>query len=136
MGVVKQSIHPCYLLLQESGVIGENSRMVVQSPEREKRQMVLPGDSCSSQDTPTVQAPVLLSLPPSGLLEGLPLSPSFPESCVLTLEALGALSAQDGSFEHLAYPGDSFGSVVMGCRQKVNKSHVFVQTEVHTKGCM
>lgn len=71
---------------------GEESR------ERgEKRQMVLPGDSCSSQSTPTVQAPALFSLPPSGLLEGLSLSPSFPESCVLTLEALGALSAQDGS---------------------------------------
>lgn len=48
---------------------GEESR------ERgEKRQMVLPGDSCSSQSSLTVQAPVLFSLPPPGLLEGLSLS--------------------------------------------------------------
>lgn len=51
---------------------------------------------------------VLFTLPPSGLLEGLSLS-CLPKSSVLTLDSLGSLSAQGGSFEHIAYLGGSLG---------------------------
>lgn len=81
-GRVKQSIHPCYLLLKESGVTGENYEMGVRSPDREERR----GKRCSQgtpvppRTPPPLQAAhSVFSLPSSGLLEGIPLSLSLPE---------------------------------------------------------
>lgn len=97
-----------------------------ESRERgEKKQMMLLGDSCSSQKTSLMQFPCCILIPTfraSGRSSSVPIAPWVVRIHVAIF------------FEHIAYRGDSLASMVMGPDRRWTKVMCLFRQRIHKQG--